>query len=281
MEYREEIKWIVDQHKRVNQKYGDNLPYHVHLSDVWRYAKKFIHLIPEKYHRDIILAAWGHDLIEDTGLTYNDVLKVLGKNVADIVYALTNEKGRNRAERANDKYYENIKENDLALYVKLCDRLANMVYSKKEGQGMYKKYVQEIPNFKKKLYNGLYDEIWKEIDNIEFTERDNEYLPKIDKFDEDNIWVIKLPKPIPGDLYMELYRKGILPKKDLEKGKYYFGKCRNADAALWNGHVFIYMRTKFGHKFPEEINHLEDDDGFDLFVPLKEIIPTEEQRIRY
>jgi hypothetical protein len=156
-----------------------------------------------------------------------------------------------------------------------------MVYSKKEGQGMYKKYVQEIPNFKKKLYNGLYDEIWKEIDNIEFTEKDNEYLPKIDKFDEDNIWSMKLPKPIPGDLYMELYRKGILPKKDLKKGKYYFGKCRNADAALWNGYVFIYMRTKFGHKFTEEINHLEDDDGFDLFVPLKEIIPTEEQRIRY
>ena len=281
MEYINEVKWIIDQHKRVNQKYGDNLPYHTHLNDVYRYAKMFIHLIPEEYHRDVILAAWGHDLIEDTGLTYNDVLKVLGKNVADIIYTLTNEKGRNRAERANDKYYEDIKRNNLALYVKLCDRLANMVYSKKEGGGMYKKYVQEVPNFKEKLYNGLYDEIWEKIDNIEFTEKDDEYFPKVDKFNEDNLYYIKLPKPIPGDLYKELYRKGIIPKKDLKKGRYYFGDCRNASVALWNGYVFVYMRNKFGYKFPEEINHLEDDDGYDLFVPLKEINPTEEQRIRY
>lgn len=281
MKYIDEIKWIFEQHRRVNQKYGDGLPYSVHLNDVNKYVKKYIYLIPEEYHRDVILAAWGHDLIEDTGLTYNDVLKVLGKNVADIIYALTNEKGKNRAERANDKYYKDIKSNKLALFVKLCDRLANMTYSKKEGHGMYKKYMQENPNFKEKLYNGLYDEIWEELNDIKFTEKDDEYFPKIDNFNEDNIGRIRLPKPIPGDLYKELYRKGIIPKKDLKKGRYYLGDCRNASVAFWNGHEFVYMRNKFGYKFPEDINHLEDDDGFDLFIPLKEIIPTEEQRIRY
>ena len=31
------------------------------------------------------------------------------------------------------------------------------------------------------------------------------------------------------------------------------------------------MRTKFGSKFLEKINHYEDDDGFDVFGPIKEI----------
>jgi hypothetical protein len=29
----------------------------------------------------------------------------------------------------------------------------------------------------------------------------------------------------------------------------------------------VYWRRKFGDKFTEEINHPEDDDGYDLFTP--------------
>lgn len=65
-------------------------------------------------------------------------------------------------------------------------------------------------------------------------------------------------------------RCGAIPKKDLIIGKTYIGDCRNASEAIWNGKVFVYKRTKFGHTFNEEINHFEDDDGFDLFIPIKE-----------
>jgi len=96
--------------------------------------------------------------------------------------------------------------------------------------------------------------------------------PEIDKFDEKTIRRIHLPIPIPNELYKELYSKGILKKEQLEVGKTYLGKCRNADKALWTGTVFIYKRLKFGFTFDEEINHLQDDeDGSDLFIPLKEI----------
>jgi hypothetical protein len=43
-------------------------------------------------------ACWGHDTIEDTRTSYNDAANHLGKDAADIVYAVTNEKGKNRAE---------------------------------------------------------------------------------------------------------------------------------------------------------------------------------------
>lgn len=65
-------------------------------------------------------------------------------------------------------------------------------------------------------------------------------------------------------------RCGAIPKKDLIIGKTYIGDCRNASEAIWNGKVFVYKRTKFGYTSDEEINHFEDDDGFDLFVPIKE-----------
>ena len=31
-----------------------------------------------------------------------------------------------------------------------------------------------------------------------------------------------------------------------------------------------YDRYKFGFTFKEKINHFEDDNGYDLFVPLRE-----------
>lgn len=65
-------------------------------------------------------------------------------------------------------------------------------------------------------------------------------------------------------------RCGAIPKKDLIVGKTYIGDCRNASEAIWNGTQFIYKRQKFGVIYDEVINHFEDDDGFDLFVPIKE-----------
>lgn len=67
-----------------------------------------------------------------------------------------------------------------------------------------------------------------------------------------------------------LIRCGAIPKEKLIVGKCYEGSCRNASNAVWNGEKFTYRRTKFGHTYNEDINHFQDDDGFDLFVPLKE-----------
>ena len=66
-----------------------------------------------------------------------------------------------------------------------------------------------------------------------------------------------------------IIRCGGIPKKELVIGETYIGDCRNSNEAEWNGKKFVYQRTKFGFTYPEEINHFEDDDGYDLFVPIK------------
>ena len=86
--------------------------------------------------------------------------------------------------------------------------------------------------------------------------------------------------PSPPITTPELYQKyvipnfircGAIPKDKLVKGKTYFGGCRNADTAVWLGDKFEYIRHKFGGSYPEKINHFEDDDHSDLFVPIREI----------
>ena len=78
----------------------------------------------------------------------------------------------------------------------------------------------------------------------------------------------RLPNPI-TDWFIGMVQTNriYVMKEDLEIGECYYGKCRNASIAIWDGKVFTYMRTKFGSTFPETINHFEDDDGFDLFAP--------------
>lgn len=71
----------------------------------------------------------------------------------------------------------------------------------------------------------------------------------------------------------------MLSKAELKHGAYYEGSCRNASIARWNAETakFVYWRRKFGDVFAEDINHPEDDNGFDLFKPYREAEPPEEE----
>jgi len=69
----------------------------------------------------------------------------------------------------------------------------------------------------------------------------------------------------------EFIEAGAIPKKDLITGNWYLGNCRNSSIARWIGNEFQYIRNKFGTYYIENINHFEDDDGYDLFVPFKSI----------
>ena len=60
-----------------------------------------------------------------------------------------------------------------------------------------------------------------------------------------------------------------IPKNELIPNEKYQGICRNAREARWDGKQFIYTRHKFFDTYDEEINHYEDDDGYDVFVPIK------------
>ncbi len=137
-------------HERTNHLY-DGHPYTIHLIEVVAWAEKFIHWVPQNMYDHIIAACWCHDIIEDCRETYNDVLRATSPDVAELVYALTNEKGKSRAERANEKYYDGLLKAHGGVFVKLCDRLANAQYSRDTNSQKLKTYQQEQEYFFERL----------------------------------------------------------------------------------------------------------------------------------
>ena len=147
----EKIQWCIEQHVKTNHQYDTYLPYEFHLRMVAQAVEDFSSLLDEKLKYECRLAAFGHDLIEDTRTSYNDIKEVLGVEVAEIIYAVSNEKGKNRKERANGKYYEGIRNIPGAVFVKLCDRIANVQYSKMTRSRMFEMYKKENDDFMKHL----------------------------------------------------------------------------------------------------------------------------------
>lgn len=143
--------FAIQAHRDVDQLYGDKIrkvPYEYHLWKVAQFCKKYIHHIPEA-DRDIVeAAAWNHDVVEDGHKTFNDIAKALHEKVAALACALsTNVHGHNRAERADADYYRRIRSVEYGIFVKLCDRLANV----SEGGDMVKTYRKEMPKFLESL----------------------------------------------------------------------------------------------------------------------------------
>ena len=148
-------------HNHVGQTYDDKHPYGYHLDmvadGVHRYG--YAVCVDERHIVPLFFGAFYHDSIEDARLTYNDVVRTARRWMSDeqalmaaeMVYALTNEKGRTRAERANDKYYHGIRTTPYAPFLKLSDRLANITYScSHRGEScclMKDVYISELPHF--------------------------------------------------------------------------------------------------------------------------------------
>ena len=141
--YYSAFKIFSKAHNDVNQKYDKKYPYAYHLRIVADYAIRFSYLLDRIERNYSIIGTFGHDGIEDARLTWNDIAKMFGNVIADIIYRCTNEKGKTRKDRANDKFYRELMEDDIATYVKICDRAGNFYHSKKTGSDMYFKYQRE------------------------------------------------------------------------------------------------------------------------------------------
>lgn len=164
------IKWCIHSHDvYANQKYGedDKLEYSFHLNLVATQSKKWEHLLANDTDRIYVyLGSWGHDLIEDARRTYNDVVKAWNTKVADIIYCCTDEKGKTRDERHDYRYYKELSENRLAVYVKLCDIIANVTYSLLTNSSMYKKYGSEYEKMKRYLYREEFKPMFDHLEKL-------------------------------------------------------------------------------------------------------------------
>lgn len=153
-------------HRHINQLY-DGRPYMFHVDMAAHFAQMFIHLVPEEDRENTLAAVYLHDVSEDAHhVTYNDLKEEFGEIIADIAFALANEKGKTRDERANDKYYREMREVPNAVFGKLCDRIANMTHGIDSGGSMLKRYRKEYPKFKAALYDPKYDELFAYIEEM-------------------------------------------------------------------------------------------------------------------
>jgi len=130
---------LVAERVHTGQVY-DIYPYIYHVTRVSQIAEEL------GYDEIIIVAALLHDTLEDTELSYNDIRKAFGEEIAEIVYAVTDELGRNRKERKG-KTYPKIRENWKAVVVKICDRIANIEHSKDFNPELLKMYKGEHNEF--------------------------------------------------------------------------------------------------------------------------------------
>ena len=139
----------------MGQKYGKIFPYTKHLRDVVEILKS------HGYAGPYIIAGWLHDVIEDGNVSYNDIKNHFGEYVAEIVYCVTDELGRNRHER-KIKTLKKTANLPPAIVVKLADRLANV-----QSGGKIDMYVEEYGGFRNLLFpfsNSLAAPLWRSLD---------------------------------------------------------------------------------------------------------------------
>ncbi len=118
-------RYAADAHRGQKRKYS-GAPYVVHCGRVANLV-----MLQETTNDEDVAAGWGHDLIEDTTVTYADIRNRFGAVIADLIRELTNEpkdplKPMNRAERKKQQCEKMRGASERARVIKCCDRLDNL-----------------------------------------------------------------------------------------------------------------------------------------------------------
>jgi len=145
-----------------DQRYGDH-PYVVHLDAVAA--------LVEPYGEPALTVAYLHDTVEDTAVSLAQVEQAFGASVAACVSVLTDAAGATRAARKAKTYAKMATltgEAELALLVKVADRLANVRACVQDGHtALWAVYQAEQAVFKAAAYRaGQCDALWLELDGL-------------------------------------------------------------------------------------------------------------------
>lgn len=155
------------------QRYGD-YPYSFHLKKVRAVLSRFGFGPKESLlGLQVSTAAWLHDVIEDTDVTYKEVADLFGVEIADIVLGVTklaSDENLTKESRIR-KTYERTAKNRGSRILKVADRIANVeegltdLFSGKPSK--VHKYFNEWPLFVESLYQqGDSDSMWLHLEGL-------------------------------------------------------------------------------------------------------------------
>lgn len=143
------------------QMYG-SAPYSVHLDAVAE--------ILSPYGEEAVVIGYLHDVVEDTPVSLAEIWLAFGPVVAKCVGYLSDAAGGSRSERnaaAHAKLAAVPAEYNVALLVKVADRLANVKASVANNVERLVVYAAEHAAFKAAAYRaGVGEAIWEELDNL-------------------------------------------------------------------------------------------------------------------
>lgn len=142
------------------QMYGEH-PYMYHLQRVARLA---VLMWPESLSpaeiENAVCSAWLHDILEDTNCPESEIIQACGPEVLEIVKCLTNNCENERI------YFEQIAENRLAIFVKVCDRIANIRECLINGSPKINKYKRQNQMFQEILFRSQFDSAFDYLSNL-------------------------------------------------------------------------------------------------------------------
>lgn len=116
------------------QMFGEQ-PYYYHLDMVHAIAVKFG--LGQEYE----IAAYLHDLLEDTPVKKQELALEFGEEIADMVFCVSGF-GVNRQEKQKD-IHNKLQTNIKSVNLKMCDRLANLRTSKLNKPKLFQRYCKE------------------------------------------------------------------------------------------------------------------------------------------
>ncbi len=145
------IEFIKEKHKNQFRKHGTE--YYTHPLSVANILKD------KGFDENYQITGLFHDLLEDTDTTYDELVSISNKNIADAVVLVTKEKGYNM-----DDYINRIKNNHMAYMVKLADRFHNLSEAHLADKKFQDKYIKETEEYYIDLAKGTVFE--KDINEV-------------------------------------------------------------------------------------------------------------------
>lgn len=123
-------EYVKEKHKGQFRKQGT--PYYLHPFAVSKILKD------KGFDTEYQIAGLFHDLLEDTDTSYEEIIDISNRRIADSVLLVTKEPGYTKK-----KYYGRIKKNHMARMVKLADRLHNLSEAHFADRDFQRKYIKE------------------------------------------------------------------------------------------------------------------------------------------
>ena len=111
--------------------------YKVHLLPVGRAVSQFTD------DEEVIAAAYLHDVLEDTEVTYDELKEKFGARIADLVNEVTHEGSKNKY----GFYFPRLKTAD-GILIKLCDRASNVSRMESWAKGRREQFLKRTQFWK-------------------------------------------------------------------------------------------------------------------------------------